>query len=125
MRNFRGLNIWKQGMDIAKEVYSILPGLPDYEKFGMQTQLSSAAVSISSNIAEGFRRRSQKDFQRFIRNALGSTAEAESQIMIALDLGFLKPLVSENLLAKTKTLTGMMISFSRKMPNVPQESENS
>ena len=53
MKNFRELNIWKQGMEIAKSVYSILPGLPDYEKFGMQIQLAKSSSSIPSNIAEG------------------------------------------------------------------------
>jgi len=86
MRNFRELKIWKQGMEIAKSVYSILPGLPDYEKFGMQIQLAKSSASIPSNIAEGCAKSSNKDFKRYLEISLGSAYELETHLILAWEV---------------------------------------
>ena len=86
MRNFRDLTVWKKGIEITKLVYSILPDLPDYEKYALQNQLMRASVSIPSNIAEGCGKSSDKDFQRFLGIALGSSYELETQLIIATEI---------------------------------------
>jgi len=83
MRNFRKLKIWKQGIDIVKEIYKISQKLPSEEKFGLKSQITRAAVSIPSNIAEGSSRSSNKDFNRFLEIALGSLFELQTQIVLA------------------------------------------
>ena len=72
MRNFRKFKIWKQGIDIVKETYKIAQKLPTDEKFGLKSQITRAAVSIPSNIAEGSSRNSEIEFKRFLEIAIGS-----------------------------------------------------
>jgi four helix bundle protein len=69
-------------------IYSLTGAFPDAEKFGLVSQLRRAAVSIPSNIAEGYGRGTTPDYIRFLRNARGSMYEIDSQLLIALRLGF-------------------------------------
>jgi len=86
MRNFRDLKVWTESMDIAKSVYSILNSLPEFEKFGLCSQISRAAVSIPSNIAEGCGKSSNKEFKRYLEIALGSSYELETQLILAFEV---------------------------------------
>lgn len=83
MRNFQQLLIWQKGMDVVAGVYELVRLLPKEELFGLRSQLTRAAVSIPSNIAEGSSRGSEKDYKRFIEIALGSAFEVETQLLIA------------------------------------------
>jgi len=89
MHNFRQLQIWKEGMAIAKSTYLLTNALPSLEKFGLISQISRCAVSVPSNIAEGSSRSSNKEFAHFLSIALGSLFELETQILLSFDLGFL------------------------------------
>ncbi|MEP2056931.1 MAG: four helix bundle protein [Maribacter litoralis] len=89
MRDFKKLEIWKNGITIVKHVYSLVQKLPSEEKFGLKSQLSRAAVSIPSNIAEGCSRNSEVEFKRFLEIALGSLFEVETQLIISEELKFL------------------------------------
>lgn len=88
MRNFRELQVWQNAMEIASMTYMVTKSFPAEEKFGLVSQLNRAAVSISSNIAEGASRGSDKDFKRFLEIAIGSAFEAESQLLLAENIGF-------------------------------------
>jgi len=70
-------------MDLAYEIGKICQGFPDYEKFGLGSQLRRASISIPSNISEGSSRKSTKDFVRYLRMALGSSFEVETQLLLA------------------------------------------
>ncbi len=83
MRNFKELKIWQKGFEIAVATYKIVDTLPLTEKFSLSQQISRSAVSISSNIAEGSSRTSQKDYNRFPEISLGSSFELETQLLIA------------------------------------------
>ncbi|ANE51624.1 four helix bundle protein [Flavisolibacter tropicus] len=83
MKNFKQLKIWQKGFEIATKMYLLTDHFPEHEKFGLSSQLTRAAVSIPSNIAEGSSRSSQKDYVQFIEIALGSCFEAETQLLIA------------------------------------------
>tara|TARA_R110002124_G_scaffold199052_1_gene365864 strand:+ start:1702 stop:2058 length:357 start_codon:yes stop_codon:yes gene_type:complete len=89
MRNFRKLKIWEQGVEIVKEVYKLSQKLPSEEKFGLKSQLSRAAVSIPSNIAEGSSRNSEVEFKRFLEIAMGSLFEVETQLIIVQELSLI------------------------------------
>ncbi len=78
MKNFKKLKIWQKGFKIDIETYKISKEFPVEEKYGLCSQVNRAAISISSKIAEGSSRRSQKDYFRFIEIALGSRFELES-----------------------------------------------
>ena len=90
MRNFKELVVWIESRDIVKSTYSILHGLPEFEKFGLQSQISTAAVSIPSNIAEGCGKSSNKDFKRYLEIALGSSYELKTQLILAFEVNRLK-----------------------------------
>ena len=72
MKNFKELKIWQLGMKIVKEIYLFSNFLPEHEKYGLRSQITRAAVSIPTNIAEGSSRESDKDYKRFLEMALGS-----------------------------------------------------
>lgn len=88
MRNFKQLKIWQQGFDIAVKTIQFASTLPNTEKFGLCSQMTRAAISIPSNVAEGSSRTSDKDYGRFIEFALGSSFELETQILIAQQVQF-------------------------------------
>jgi len=101
IKTFRDLVVWQRAMELAKEVYKATSILPDSERFGLSSQMRRAAVSIPSNIAEGYARQSHLDYLRFLKVARGSLAELRTQVLLAQELSFLKtqsnllPLIDE------------------------------
>ena len=81
--SFRDLKVWEMGLRIAEKVYIITRSLPKEEMFGLTSQMRRAAVSISSNIAEGRGRNTRKDFLQFLHIAQGSTNELETQLLLS------------------------------------------
>jgi len=88
MKSHRDLEVWKKAMELAREVYALTKGFPADERFGLTNQVRRAVVSVASNIAEGAARGSHAEFIRFLRIALGSLAEVETQLLLATDLGY-------------------------------------
>ncbi len=84
--SFRDLIIWQKGLIIAKSVYEVTKSFPKEEMFGLTSQVRRAAVSISSNIAEGRGRSTKKDFINFLHISLGSLYEVETQLFLAKEL---------------------------------------
>jgi four helix bundle protein len=89
MRNFRDLNVWAKAHTMTLDVYRATAAFPKSELYGLTSQLRRACVSIEANLAEGCGRRSNNEFARFIRIAMGSATEVECHLMIARDLGYL------------------------------------
>lgn len=87
-RDFRDLHIWKLAKKLALEIYKLTQKHPREEIYGLSQQMRSAAVSVASNIAEGFNRRYSKEYQRFLYIALGSCGELETQVEISRDLRY-------------------------------------
>ena len=87
--NHKNLDVWKKSISLIKKVYLLTESLPDSEKFGLTNQMKRAAVSITSNVAEGAARESDKEFIQFLYYSLGSSAELETQLIITQELGFL------------------------------------
>ena len=83
MFNFQKLDVWRKAIDFADLIYNKTRAFPSDERFGLTNQLRRAAVSISSNIAEGSSRSSKSDFARFVEIATGSVFEVVSQAFIA------------------------------------------
>ncbi len=88
MAEYKKLIVWQKGMNLCEEVYLITKKLPKEELFGLTNQLRRAAVSIPSNIAEGYGRYSDKEFIYFLKVARGSTAEVETQLLLCFKLGY-------------------------------------
>ncbi|RED48867.1 four helix bundle protein [Seonamhaeicola aphaedonensis] len=90
MRDFRKLDIWKNGIELVKQIYQLSNKLPSEEKFGLRSQITRAAVSVPSNIAEGCSRNSEVEFKRFLEIAIGSLFEVETQLIIVQELKFIE-----------------------------------
>jgi len=88
MASYRDLKVWQSSIDLTVNIYQITAAFPSSEVYGLSAQMRRAAVSIASNIAEGWGRRSRKDYGRFVLIALGSTDELRTQLFIAGRLGF-------------------------------------
>jgi four helix bundle protein len=86
VKTHKDLNVWKEAMDLVKEVYSLTKGFPEDERHGLVSQMRRAAVP--SNIAEGAARDSYREYTRFLYIALGSLAELETQLLLSQELGF-------------------------------------
>jgi four helix bundle protein len=88
LHSYKDLIAWQKAMDLVTEVYKIVKIFPSSEKFGLISQMKRSVVSIPSNIAEGRRRSTRKDYKQFMIIAYGSGAELETQIEIAKRLKF-------------------------------------
>jgi len=118
IRDFKDLVVWQRGCEFAKDIYGLTNKFPGKEQYGLTSQLCRAAVSIPSNIAEGYCRQSTREFIRFLYISFGSTAELETQLMIAGQLkylaeGELGDLLA-SLLAIRKMLSALILSLKRK-----------
>jgi four helix bundle protein len=108
-RNFREYKVWQDSVAYATNIYKITDQMPWFEKKGICDQLRRAAVSISSNIAEGCAKPTDVDFARFLDQALGSAYEVETQLIISFNVGYItaeqnKELIQElNLIQKQLT----------------------
>ncbi|MBR6305102.1 MAG: four helix bundle protein [Paludibacteraceae bacterium] len=114
MHNFRNLQIWKDAMDLAQSVYEIAEDIPKKETYGLVSQMTRAAVSVPSNIAEGSGR-TNKDFAHFLSIALGSLFELNTQIMLAERIGYIDNSQSTELQAKADRLQMMISGFKTRV----------
>ena len=90
IRGFRDLKVWQKSMDLVAEIYSLLKFLPHEEIYALSGQMKRAAISIPSNIAEGYGRYATKDYVRFLSIARGSKLELETQLEICIMLKYLQ-----------------------------------
>lgn len=104
MRDFRKYDVWMLAVEFATDIYTISNQFPSFEKYALSSQLCRAAVSISSNIAEGAARSSEIEFCRFLEFALGSTFEVETQLLIANNLEYIDTDTFNTLIQKTQTI---------------------
>lgn len=90
LKSFTGLDAWKEGHKLVLMIYRMTKSFPKEETFGLVGQMQRAAVSITSNIAEGFSRRSYKEKLQFYSMAQGSVTELQNQLLIARDVDYLR-----------------------------------
>lgn len=89
IKSFRDLIVWQKAMELVKYIYTTTSRFPSSEKYGLTDQVRRSAVSIPSNIAEGYGRSYTNDYTRFLQIARGSLFEMETQIEIAFSLNYL------------------------------------
>lgn len=112
-RTFRELEVWKKGIELVQEIYGITENFPSRETYGLTSQMRRCAVSIPSNIAEGFRRRGSKEFKHFLSITQGSLAELETQIVISQRLSYLSTAEEADVLERIDHLCRMVTNLSR------------
>ena len=105
---FEKLDVWRKAVDLAGSVYRITRNFPDNERYGLVSQMRRAAVSVSSNIAEGSGRSTNRDFARFIEIAYGSVMEIVSQLHIAQNQSFLQEQEAHDLYSQADEVARML-----------------
>lgn len=113
LESFRELKIWQKGMLLVKAIYGVTRSFPQEERFGLTDQMRRAAVSIPSNIAEGFQRWHEKEFKQHLNIALGSLAELETQVLIACELNYLHKDAFQTLEETIAHTTKMTINMAK------------
>jgi four helix bundle protein len=110
-QDFKELRVWQEGKQLAIEVYKITGNARFSKDYGLRDQVQRAAVSIASNIAEGYERNSHKDFVRYLLIAKGSLSELRTQMEIALEIGHIDENVFEQIEDRCKKITGTLINL--------------
>jgi four helix bundle protein len=89
IKSYRDLFVWQKSIELVTQIYIITQVLPVEEKFSLANQIKRAAISVPSNIAEGYSRTSSIDYKRYLSIALGSVYEVQTQLIICRNLGFI------------------------------------
>jgi four helix bundle protein len=117
IKTYKDLLIWQKGILLVKIIYTNLESFPKDEIFGLQSQIKRAAVSIPSNIAEGWGRSSTISYIHFLKIARGSLYELETQIIIANELNFITQLnfneITQIITEESKMLNAFIKSLSK------------
>lgn len=116
IKSYRDLIVWQKSIDLVEEIYRLTKRFPKDEVYGLTSQLRRSAVSVPSNIAEGQERRAPKDFKRFLHIALGSLAEAHTQLIIATRLNYLQAIDFAKLEDEIGQIQRMAHALIRKLP---------
>ena len=114
---YTDLTVWQKSMDLVAEVYRIVKLLPRDEQHALSSQMRRAAVSIPSNIAEGFGRASTKDYLHFLNIARGSAYEVETQLRICVKISYIQDKEIEKALGLLKEVKSMLNALISKLRN--------
>ena len=115
IRIYRDLLVWQKSMNLVTDVYRVTCGFPKNEQYGLTSQMRRCAVSIPSNIAEGYGRRATNDYLRFLSIATGSLFELQTQLEIGKNLEILQLLEFERLYELTREIERMLSSLMNKL----------
>ncbi len=117
IQTFMDLRVWQEGHAIVMEIYKITKNFPRDEQFGLTSQMRRAAVSITSNIAEGFGRQSRKEKVQFYAISQGSTLEIQNQLLIARDAEYIThqvcSILFEKLTILSKSMSALILAIRR------------
>lgn len=115
IKSYKDLLVWQKSMDFCEFVYLSSHSFPSSEKFGLTNQIRRAVVSIPSNIAEGFGRKSNGDYSRFLKFSYGSTLELLTQWEIAKRIKYLEEEAYSKGVEKAQEIERMLASLIRKV----------
>jgi four helix bundle protein len=113
--NYRSLLVWQKAMALAAEIYRLTAAYPRVETYGLVSQMRRCAVSVPSNIAEGSKRGTRKDYRHFLYIAYGSGAELETQLALAKTLGMGAELSQEKAVALLDEVMRMLNTMTNKL----------
>jgi four helix bundle protein len=115
INSFRDLLVLQKGMTLVTDVYKVMQQFPSSEIYGLISQIRRAAVSIPSNIAEGYGRNSTGDYKRFLQIASGSLFELQTQLEVVFNINYLANNVHKQLFERTAELDRMMYALIKKI----------
>ena len=126
MHNYKNLHIWQDGIKLARRIYEITSNFPACEKYGIVSQMTRAAVSIPSNIAEGSGRSGNKEFANFLSIAIGSIFELHTQIAICEQIGYIDNGTVKQLETQIFTLQQQIATYKQRIEgSAPRQGEAS
>ena len=112
-RDVKDLKVWQRAVELCEEVYRCTGTFPRDERFGLVAQMRRAAVSVPSNLAEGYGRAGRKDYRQFVCIARGSACELETQFIVAERLGFVDPATLDRVLPDLREVLKMLSGLIR------------
>ena len=115
IKSYRDLIVWQKSIKLVTEIYIATKSFPTDEQYTLTTQLRRCAISIPSNIAEGYGRNSTADYKRFLQIATGSLFELQTQIEISLNLNYISKNIFDGIFEKAKELDRMLLSLIKKI----------
>jgi four helix bundle protein len=115
MKNFHDLMVWQRAHDFVLKLYRSTKAFPREEIYGLTSQIRRAAVSVPSNIAEGCGREGDRELARFCQIAMGSASEAEYQLLLAHDLGYMESKEYQELNQQLCEVKRMLNGFIQKL----------
>ena len=115
VKDYRELEIWKRGISLTEDIYTITRSFPKEEIYCLTSHVRKSAISIPSNIAEGFARLTNNEYKQFLYYSLGSCAEATTQIIIASRLNYVTEKQADDLIEKLNILSKMIMSLIKKL----------
>ena len=115
IKSYRDLIIWQKSITLVKLIYLVTQGFPSTEQYGLTNQLRRSAVSIPSNIAEGYGRNSTNDYKRFLQIAIGSLYELETQIEISFQLNYISQSQNDEIKILCVEIDKMIYSLIQKI----------
>lgn len=115
MKTYRELIVWKKSMELVTVLYKTTDAFPEKEIYGLISQIRRCAVSIPSNIAEGYGRNSTQEYVRFLQIAAGSLYELQTQIEISLNLKYIEGNSFESIYESTREIERMLSSLIKKL----------
>ena len=117
LKNYKELKVWQKSYQLCLEIYKLTARFPEGEKFGLTSQMRRAAVSVPSNISEGYGRKTKSDYIRFLYIAYGSNCELETQILLSGDLGFIEDTRIEKIKNEIEEVERMLKALIRSLEN--------
>jgi len=123
LKNFKELKVWQKSYRLCLNLYDITKDFPSEEKYGLSSQMRRASISIPSNIADGYGRKTIPDYVRCLYIAYGSTCELETQILLSGDLNYLNEADLNILLEKTNEIDRMLMALIKSLENKKQPSK--
>ena len=118
IKQFEDIEAWKKGRALAKGIYTVTAEGAFAKDYGLKDQIRRAAVSVISNVAEGFSRQTDKEFVQFLHIAKGSASEVQSQLYIALDLGYISQEEFSKLYNQADEVAKLISGFIRYLKGV-------
>jgi len=122
LKSYRELKVWEKAYQLCLKIYGLVKNFPVEERYGLSLQLRRSALSIPSNIAEGYGRKTRGEYIHYLYIAYGSWCELETQLLLAVDLGYIKKKEGEEILESGKEVERMLkalINSLEKKPSNP------
>jgi four helix bundle protein len=118
LKSYKDLKVWQRSYQLCLEIYKLTKGFPDEEKYGLKSQLRRAAVSVPSNISEGYGRKTTPEYIQFLYIAYGSICEIETQILLSGDLNYISTgkleMLNEGIKEVERMLKALIKSLEKK-----------